>query len=122
MLARLRRAKVLGCGVDPALGAGSTPHPKTGGHRRRSLASAMGIRNALRKGTIMPDPQEQRSEVARLLAQISREYEAAQLGLSGLAQGISQHRFITRRMERIGELHAQLRSLVGDEAMALITA
>lgn len=70
----------------------------------------------------MPDPQEQRSEVARLLAQINREYEAAQLGLSGLAQGISQHRFITIRMERIGELHAQLRNLVGDEAMALITA
>jgi hypothetical protein len=70
----------------------------------------------------MPDPQEQRSEVARLLAQISREYEAAQLGLSGLAQGISQHRFITIRMERIEELHTQLRSLVGDEAMALITA
>lgn len=70
----------------------------------------------------MPDPQEQRSEVARLLAQINSEYEAAQRGLSGLAQGISQHRFITIRMERIGELHAQLRSLVGDEAMTLINA
>ena len=65
---------------------------------------------------------EQNSEVARLLAQINREYEAAQRGLSGLAQGVGQHRFITKRMEQIAELHAQLRDLVGDEAMALITS
>jgi hypothetical protein len=65
---------------------------------------------------------EQRSEVVRLLTQIDSEYEAAQRGLSGLAQGISKHQFITRRMERIGELHSQLHSLVGDEAMALIAA
>jgi hypothetical protein len=68
----------------------------------------------------MPGIHEQQSEVARLLAQINSEYEAAQQGLSGLAQGISQHQFITRRMERIGELHTQLHSLVGEEAMALI--
>lgn len=68
----------------------------------------------------MPSPNEQKSEVARLLAQISSEYEAAQQGLSGLAQGTSQHRFITKRMEHIAELHLQLRHLVGDEAMALI--
>jgi len=61
------------------------------------------------------------SEVARLLAQINSEYEAARQGLSGLAQGIGQHRFITKRMEQIAELHAQLRDLVGDEAMVLIT-
>ena len=65
---------------------------------------------------------EQNSEVARLLAQINSEYEAARQGLSGLAQGIGQHRFITKRMEQIAELHAQLRNLVGDEAMALITS
>lgn len=63
---------------------------------------------------------EQNSEVARLLAQINSEYEAARQGLSGLAQGIGQHHFITKRMEQIAELHSQLRSLVGDEAMALI--
>lgn len=68
----------------------------------------------------MPDPHEQQSEVARLLAQISSEYEAARQGLSGLAQGIGQHRFITKRMEQIAELHSQLRNLVGDKAMALI--
>ena len=68
----------------------------------------------------MSDAQEKKSEVARLLAQISSEYEAARQGLSGLAQGIGQHRFITKRMEQIAELHSQLRNLVGDEAMELI--
>lgn len=63
---------------------------------------------------------QQNSEVARLLAQINREYEAAQNGLSGLAQGVGQHRFMTKRMEQIAELHTQLRDLVGDEAMELI--
>jgi hypothetical protein len=63
---------------------------------------------------------EQGSEVARLLAQIRNEYEAAHQGLSGLAQGSSQHQFITKRMERIGELHSQLHEILGDEAMALI--
>jgi hypothetical protein len=64
--------------------------------------------------------QEQRSEVARLLSQISAEYEAAQRGLTGLAQGTSQHEFITARMENMGQLHGQLQSLVGDIAIAMI--
>ena len=64
---------------------------------------------------------EQNSEVARLLAQIDSEYEAARQGLSGLAQGSSQHRFITKRMEKLAELHFQLRDLVGDEVMRKIT-
>lgn len=70
----------------------------------------------------MPGIHEQHSEVARLLAQIDQEYEAAQRGLSGPAQGTSQHQFITKRMERISEFHSQLHSLVGEEAMALIAA
>jgi hypothetical protein len=65
---------------------------------------------------------EHGSEVARLLQRISAEYEAARQGLQGLAQGNCQHRFITRRMERMSELHIQLQALVGDEAMALIAA
>lgn len=69
----------------------------------------------------MSSHQGHNSEVARLLAQINSEYEAARQGLSGLAQGVGQHRFITKRMEQIAELHTQLRNLVGDEAMALIT-
>ncbi len=40
--------------------------------------------------------------------------------MSGLAQGIAYHRFITKRMEQIANLHMQLRAHVGDEAMALI--
>jgi hypothetical protein len=63
---------------------------------------------------------EQRSEVARLLAQISAEYEAAQLGLTGLSYGSSQHEFITARMENMGHLHTQLQDLVGDAAIAMI--
>ena len=64
--------------------------------------------------------QEQRSEVARLLSQISAEYEAAQRGLTGLSYGASQHEFITARMEHMGQLHGQLQSLVGDIAIAMI--
>ncbi len=63
---------------------------------------------------------EQRSEVARLLAMISDEYEAAQRGLTGLAYGTSQHEFITTRMENMGQLHTELQSLVGDVAIAMI--
>jgi hypothetical protein len=64
--------------------------------------------------------EEQRSEVARLLAQISAEYEAAQRGLTGLAYGTSQHEFITARMENMGQLHSELQSIVGDSAIALV--
>lgn len=68
----------------------------------------------------MPGTNEHGSEVVRLLLRISAEYEAARQGLQGLAQGSSQHRFITRRMERMYELHTQLQALVGDEATALV--
>ncbi len=44
-----------------------------------------------------------KSEVARLLSQISAEYEA-----------------ITARMENMGQLHTELQSIVGDSAIALI--
>ena len=63
---------------------------------------------------------EQRSEVRRILAQISEEYESAQRGMSGLSYGSSQHDFITARMGNIGNLHAQLQSLVGDIAIEMI--
>lgn len=63
---------------------------------------------------------EQRSEVARLLAQISAEYEAAQRGLSGIAFGTARHAFITARMENLSRLHTQLQSIVGDAAIAMI--
>lgn len=60
------------------------------------------------------------SEVARLLAQMSAEYEAAQWGLTGLASGTARHAFITARMEQMSRLHTQLRAVVGDDAMLLL--
>ncbi len=60
------------------------------------------------------------SEVAKILSQISEEYEAAQRGLTGLAYGTLQHEFITARMENMGQLHTELQSIVGDAAIALI--
>jgi hypothetical protein len=41
---------------------------------------------------------EQRGEVARLLALINVEYESAQHGFSGLSLSIARHYFITVRM------------------------
>ena len=64
--------------------------------------------------------EELGSEVARLLARISQEYEAAQRGLTGLAFGTSKHEFITAKMENMGQLHSELQSIVGDQAIALI--
>ena len=61
-----------------------------------------------------------RSEVTRLLSEITAEYEAAQRGLTGLAHGIAQHQFISARMETMGQLHSELKRIVGDTAMALI--
>ncbi len=69
---------------------------------------------------MMLGANKQRSEVARILTQISAEYEAAQCGLTGLSYGSSQHEFITARMENMGQLHTQLQDLVGDAAIAMI--
>lgn len=57
---------------------------------------------------------KQKSEVAQLLQQISLEYEAATLGLTGLSAGSAKHSFITARLEQIGAYHEQLVSLVGE--------
>ncbi len=51
---------------------------------------------------------EQKSEVAQLLDQISLEYEAAARGLMGLSVGSTRHAFITARLEHIGVYHEQL--------------
>jgi len=73
-----------------------------------------------RKEKSMLGANEQRSEVARLLSQISAEYEAAQNGMSGLAYGSAKHDFITARMENMGQIHNQLHAIVGDVAIAMI--
>ncbi len=58
---------------------------------------------------------EQGSEIARLMQRIELEYQAANNALYGLAAGIAKHEFITARMERMGELHEELKTLVGAE-------
>jgi len=68
----------------------------------------------------MLEMEKHDSEVARLLARFRAEYEAAQWGLSGLAFGTSQHKFITAKMENMWKVHAELHDLVGDTAMAMI--
>ena len=65
--------------------------------------------------------KENLSEVARLMEQISLEYQAAQRGLSGLAYGIAQHQFITARMENMCDIHEELQELIGrQEATKLV--
>ena len=62
-----------------------------------------------------------KSEVACLLEQIKQQHEAAQRGLSGLAIGTSRHKFVSAKMERIGQIHEELQRLVGpDQAIQLI--
>ena len=68
----------------------------------------------------MQKVSEHGSEVARLLGQISAEYQAAQRGMSDFAYGVSRHEFISARMEHMGRLHVELQAIVGESAMALI--
>ena len=71
----------------------------------------------------MCEEHTQKSEVAQLLSQIRAEYEAAQRGLNGLAYGVSQHEFITAKMERMGQCQERLAELVGEmPATAMIVA
>lgn len=55
------------------------------------------------------------SEVARLRERIAEEYEAARRGLTGMASGTARHAFITRKMERLGQLHQELGRVVGEQ-------
>ena len=60
-----------------------------------------------------------KSEVARLRAELDRQGEACR-ALKGLALGTAQHQFITRRMERMGEIHEELKKEIGEEADGLL--
>jgi hypothetical protein len=62
---------------------------------------------------------EQQSEVAQLLEKIRAEYEAAQNGLTGLAQ-TARHSFISARVENMAKLSMQLETLTDGNHMALI--
>jgi hypothetical protein len=60
-------------------------------------------------------------EVALLRQRIHLEYEAAQRGLSGIAQGTAQHAFITQRLENLATHHSELKQLVGEhEAISIL--
>jgi hypothetical protein len=67
------------------------------------------------------DETENKSEVARLLKRIDLEFKAAQLGMSGLAEGTARHDFINARMNQVGVFETQLATYLGkDEANRLI--
>lgn len=61
-----------------------------------------------------------KSEVARILAQIVQEYEAGHNGLYGLTQGTARHSFITARMENMARLQHELEQLVGEQAIGMV--
>ncbi len=63
-----------------------------------------------------------KSEVACQLEQIKEEYEAAQRGLSGLAQGTARHAFISAKMQRMRQIHEELQRLVGTEQAIRLVA
>jgi hypothetical protein len=63
----------------------------------------------------MPAQQQHKSEVAKMRLQIQLENQAALLAVKGLSYGVSQHKFITMRMESIEGLHKQLVEKVGVE-------
>ncbi len=60
------------------------------------------------------------SEVARIRQEIETAYMAARWGLTGLAYGTAQHRFITARMERIEHGRERLQELVGEQATVIV--
>ena len=61
---------------------------------------------------------ENKSEIARIRAEMEAQYQAAEAALYGLAQGTSQHEFITAKLNRVAELQSELGQLVGEEAAA----
>jgi hypothetical protein len=62
------------------------------------------------------------SEVAQLRQRIHLEYEAAQRGLCGTAQGAAKHTFITQRLENMADHHRALQQLVGGHEAIKILA
>lgn len=68
------------------------------------------------------EENESKSEVARLMRQITLEYEVAQCGLFGLAEGIAQHEFINQKMSRIAECHDRLCQIEGKVEGTIATA
>ena len=64
-----------------------------------------------------------KSEVARLTAQIESEYQAAHAALYSMAAGTARHDFITARMEHLETARVELVEQIGEQsAMPLIIA
>jgi hypothetical protein len=57
----------------------------------------------------------QKSEVARLKAEIELNSAAARYAMHGSTLGTAKHPFITRRMECMGEAHNKLAERIGDK-------
>lgn len=55
-----------------------------------------------------------KSEVARIKAQIELENAACRYALNAPSLGVAKHSFITRKMERMGELHEELKTRIGE--------
>ena len=68
----------------------------------------------------MPESSQNKSEVARILEQISLEYEAARRIMYGFAAGAGKHQFISARMENMGQLQSKLREIVGESAIEMV--
>ena len=68
----------------------------------------------------MPEAGKNKSEVARILEQISLEYEAAYRSMHDFAAGAAKHQFIAARMESMGNLHSKLQEIVGDSAIEMV--
>ncbi len=67
--------------------------------------------------------QQNKSEVARLMAQIDTEHAAYERGLTGLAQGKARHDFVNAYLRRVGEIEDQLAEQIGDtQAIALVAS
>src|ERR1043166_4655679 len=64
--------------------------------------------------------EKNKSEVARLRALIQAEQDAAYLGLHGLSAGSSKHETITAHMQRMGELHQELKAVDEDADTFLV--
>ena len=55
------------------------------------------------------------SEVAQLRDRMEQELQAMRQGLSGLAAGVSMHRFIEAKMHLLGQIEDQLATHIGKE-------
>lgn len=64
---------------------------------------------------------ENMSEVAKIRQRIEEEYTAAQRALHAPAMA-GKHEFITARMENMGQAHAELQDILGEEEATKLVA